>query len=309
MIIKPKVSVCMITYGHEKYILQAIEGVLMQQCDFEVELILANDCSPDLTDQVIQDILTNHPRRSWIKYFKHQQNLGMMPNFIDALKKCEGKYVALCDGDDYWTDSLKLQKQVDFLEANEEYVIHSGNAIQHSENHNLSGKSIFNVKTDNSYRLEDFLANNNLVTCTVMFRNIRFEFPIDSNKAIFGDWFLYVILLKKSSGKAYRSLELFSVYRVHNGGVMGKLNSLNFCKAHIFQILIIHKYLEIKKMNQRTLNSLNTYFLPKFRIELYEKSFLKCIHTGIYNFRLSSWSMPFRKYLSVIKQYFCHRKI
>ena len=79
---KLKVSVCMITYGQEKYIREAIEGVLMQECDFEVELILSNDCSPDRTDEIIQDIIKNHPKGCWIKYFKHESNIGMMPNFI-----------------------------------------------------------------------------------------------------------------------------------------------------------------------------------------------------------------------------------
>jgi glycosyltransferase involved in cell wall biosynthesis len=113
-----KVSVCMITYGHEKYIRDAIEGVLMQECDFEVELILANDCSPDQTDDVIQEILLNHPRGSWIKYFNHEKNLGIMPNFIFALRQCSGDYVAMCEGDDYWITKDKLQKQIDILERN-----------------------------------------------------------------------------------------------------------------------------------------------------------------------------------------------
>ena len=108
---KHKVSVVMITYGHEKFIREAIEGVLMQECDFEVELILANDCSPDQTDSVIQDIIKNHPKGCWIKYIRQENNIGMMPNFIFALKQCKGKYIALCEGDDYWTDPLKLQKQ------------------------------------------------------------------------------------------------------------------------------------------------------------------------------------------------------
>ena len=117
------VSVVMMTYGHENYIRQAIEGVLMQNCFFEVELIVANDCSTDKTDLIIKDIIQNHPRGNWIKYHHHEKNVGMMPNFIFALHQATGKYVALCDGDDYWTDPLKLQKQVGFLEENEEYVL------------------------------------------------------------------------------------------------------------------------------------------------------------------------------------------
>ena len=81
------VSVVMITYGHENYIRQAIEGVLMQECDFDIELILANDCSPDQTHEVIQDILNTHPKANIINYFKHDKNIGMMPNFLFALQK------------------------------------------------------------------------------------------------------------------------------------------------------------------------------------------------------------------------------
>ena len=102
MIQSPTVSVCMITYGHEKYIREAIEGVLMQECDFEVELILANDCSPDQTDSVIQDIMTNHPRGFWIKYIKQEVNIGMMPNFIFALQQAKGKYVIFAGSDDFY---------------------------------------------------------------------------------------------------------------------------------------------------------------------------------------------------------------
>ncbi|MBA0884754.1 glycosyltransferase [Flavobacterium undicola] len=116
----PKVSVCMITYGHENYIRQAIEGVLMQDCNFEVELILSNDCSLDQTDYIIQDILSNHPRSGWIKYFKQNKNLGIMPNFFFALEQCSGKYVAMCEGDDFWITKDKLRKQVEILEENEE---------------------------------------------------------------------------------------------------------------------------------------------------------------------------------------------
>lgn len=112
------VSVCMITYGHEKFIKQAIEGVLMQQCDFEVELIVANDCSPDNTDNVIKEILQTDKRASWIKYTRQEKNLGVTANLLFALQKCEGNYIAFCEGDDYWTDALKLQKQRDYFLSN-----------------------------------------------------------------------------------------------------------------------------------------------------------------------------------------------
>src|SRR5690606_34101688 len=119
----PLISVCMITYNHEAYIKQAIEGILMQQTNFDVELIIADDCSTDRTETIIRELIENHSENFKIKYYRHDINIGMMPNFIFSLKKCTGKYIALCEGDDYWTDPLKLQKQVDFLEGNPEYGI------------------------------------------------------------------------------------------------------------------------------------------------------------------------------------------
>ena len=117
------VSICCITYNHENFIRDAIEGFLMQQTNFDYEIIIANDCSPDNTDSFVKKYINNHPKGKLIKYFRHDKNIGVMPNFIFALKQCTGKYIALCEGDDYWTDPYKLQKQVDFLEANLDYTI------------------------------------------------------------------------------------------------------------------------------------------------------------------------------------------
>ena len=111
----------MLTYKHEKFIKQAIEGVLMQETDFEFELIIADDCSPDNTNKIVNDIIKNHSKGFKIKYFRHKKNLGVQDNGIFGLNKCKGKYIALCEGDDYWIDPLKLQKQVDFLKLNKGY--------------------------------------------------------------------------------------------------------------------------------------------------------------------------------------------
>ena len=108
----------MITYGHEKYIEEAINGVLMQECRFPIELIISNDCSPDNTNNIINNIIKNHPKSDIIRYINHEKNIGMMPNFISALRNVNSKYVAICEGDDYWIDRFKLQKQVDFMEKN-----------------------------------------------------------------------------------------------------------------------------------------------------------------------------------------------
>lgn len=170
-----KVSVVMITYGHERFIEEAINGVLMQQTDFEVELIIANDCSIDGTDAVVEKILKNHPKASWIDYTKHKINLGMMPNFVWAIEQCKGRYIALCEGDDYWTDPLKLQKQVDFLEANENYgLVHTNTTNLNQRTQKLSDR-VLGLETGKELAPKDLfyaILNSQYIvaTLTALFR-------------------------------------------------------------------------------------------------------------------------------------------
>lgn len=223
----PKVSVCMITYGHEKYIRQAIEGVLMQQCDFEVEFIVANDCSPDATGQVIKDIIKSHPRGSWIKYMRHDKNLGMMPNFIFAIQECKGEYIALCEGDDYWTDPFKLQKQVDFLENNSKYS-YCGHKSFVLEN------EIFTpvARETKEITLAVLLNKNGLNTATLVFRKSSIGiFPSFFKDIAAGDWFLQLMAIKNGDGFVLD--DFMSVYRVHSGGIWSALSDKEMCKLGV----------------------------------------------------------------------------
>lgn len=237
MKVPPTVSVCMITYGHENYISQAIEGVLMQQCDFEIELIIANDCSPDNTDAVVKDMIDNHPNGNWIRYIKHERNLGMMPNFIFALGKCTGSYVALCEGDDYWTDPFKLQKQVDFLETNLEYVMcfHKVDIL------NLDDEIVddFITNVPENHEILETLARlgNYIHTPSIVFRNIIKEFPFEFEKTPIGDYFLYMMLAEH--GKLKYLSEKMAIYRF-GSGCYSTLNEIDVMKTVIsFQILFL----------------------------------------------------------------------
>jgi glycosyltransferase involved in cell wall biosynthesis len=262
-----KVSVCMITYGHEKYIRDAIEGVLMQECDFEVELILANDCSPDSTDKVIQDILENHPRKSWIKYFKHEKNLGMMPNFIFAMQECQGKYIALCEGDDYWTDPLKLQKQVDFLEANPDYVVCYHDCAVIDGLNNLKIKSLLgNYKSD--YNGVDLKKGAWLPTLTRCFRNVVNEYPPFFKDLNCGDLFLTSIL--GAYGKAKYLDFNGATYREHTGGAWSGTSEKLKAKKMIFDYINLYKYYKDKDEDvcQFYENSLYKSFVKDFKLNI-----------------------------------------
>jgi glycosyltransferase involved in cell wall biosynthesis len=236
MKVKPIVSVCMITYGHENFIEEAIKGVSLQECNFGIELIIANDCSPDQTDEIIQRILKAQPKDFLIKYSKHEKNIGMMPNFSFALQQCKGKYVAICEGDDYWTDPLKLQKQVNFLEANPDYVLcfHPVNILK------IDGSILddfITIVPENCETIETLARLGNYIhTPSVVFRNVIKEFPLEFERSPIGDFFLYMMLAEH--GKLKYLEGKMCVYR-EGVGIWSQKNEYfrNFNTAYLHALL------------------------------------------------------------------------
>ena len=98
----PFVSICCITYNHEQFIAQALEGFVMQQTNFDFEIVISDDCSTDTTRAIIEKYKEKYPLL--FKDVSPSKNLGTMANFKQTLEACAGKYIALCEGDDYWTD-------------------------------------------------------------------------------------------------------------------------------------------------------------------------------------------------------------
>jgi len=209
----PLVSVCMITYNHEKYIAEAIEGVLMQEVDFDVELIIADDASKDNTSEIIKKYVDNHPKGNWIKYNRHRSNLGMMPNFIWALEACQGKYVALCEGDDFWNDPSKLKKQIEFLEKNTHFVLtyHPVDVLFPDGRLNKYeiGKKYIKISKGNQVDLS--LYGNFIHTPSVVFKKNFRHIPKYFKDLEVGDFFLYLFICDK--GKFSRQDFKGAVYR------------------------------------------------------------------------------------------------
>lgn len=216
---KPLVSVVMITYKHEAFIAEGIERVLMQEIDFPVELIIADDCSPDRTSEIVQGFIDTHLKGFWIKYMRHKKNKGMMPNFVWAMHGASGKYIALCEGDDYWTDPYKLQKQVDFLEANSDYTLVCSNVLVSKNNHIYPHSE--NVESNFSFTQRELSAKNIIPTVSVIFRNDRkkMESFLDNIEFYeFGDYPLWLHLLSDGS-KAMKLADATAVYRVNEQGI------------------------------------------------------------------------------------------
>jgi len=230
----PTVSVIMITYGHEKYIKEAIEGVLIQECDFEVELIIADDCSPDNTETIVNQLKNKNNNGNRINYTKHNLNKGASSNFTWALQQAKGKYIAVCEGDDYWIDPLKLQKQVDFLENNTDYSM----CFHNAKRVNLITDEVIDYipVVDRDYKIDEVFLKWLVPTASMVFKKVvADDFCIKASNVSLLNGDLILVLICCENGKIKGFSEFMSVYNVHENGVSYsriKNNKINFYKKY-----------------------------------------------------------------------------
>ena len=238
-----KVSACIITYNHENYIRECLEGAINQIIDYDYEIVISDDKSSDNTLQICLDYASKYP--NLIRILPSESNLGMIGNWIKSISNCKGEYIALCEGDDYWTDPYKLQKQVDFLEENHDYVMSFHNRFLVD---NFNKKLDFDDKYPYSKKIltqEEMICGSYAPTQTLVCLNAALkEFP--KNIRVFnGDTFIIAWL--GQFGKAYFHEDIMpSAYRIHNGGVFSQIdNSIKVFHAfHTF--LSIQKHIQPK---------------------------------------------------------------
>lgn len=265
----PLVSVAMITYGHEKMIRQSVESVLNQQCNFNVELIIADDCSPDNTPGIVLDIIQSNRNGSWIKYTRHEKNKGIQANFAWSMEQGRGKYIALLEGDDYWTDPLKLQKQIDFLENNQEFTM----ACNSSSEINEDGMEYkIARRNDDVIDLATVLKEGWFIrTASIVFRRDIIEdgFPDFFYNSYSTDYILQVMILKSGMCKYFP--EVMSAYRHHQGGVSQANQKLQverwISKIQLLETLNNYtekKYLQEIKYHQKIIKRTISYYLFRY---------------------------------------------
>lgn len=152
---KPKVSVIVLTYNHEKYIKQALESILMQQVDFDYEILIGDDCSTDHTPEILKEYQARYPEKIYLR-LRHK-NIGATKNAYELLMLARGDYLATCEGDDYWTNANKLQLQVDFLENNTQFIGCTHKFLIVDENgKKIKNQSLNWVKQKEVFTFEDF---------------------------------------------------------------------------------------------------------------------------------------------------------
>jgi glycosyltransferase involved in cell wall biosynthesis len=210
---KLDVSVIMPAYNQAKYLEQAIVSILDQQFSGTLELIVADDKSSDNTEDVVRKIKDTHPKGYQITYFRNELNLGMARNYHKALSLTQGKYVAFCEGDDYWADSGKIQKQFDFLESNPDYNTCVGRykILFEKSGSFADSRELFNISKPLS--LKNYLAFNFGHTTTFFIRN-NFKLPAWVDNWVFSvDQCL--VIYGTGDGKIKYFKDFLSVYRMH----------------------------------------------------------------------------------------------
>lgn len=243
----PLVDVAVATYNHEKYIARAIESVLAQETSFDYRLIVGDDCSSDGTQGIIREYARRHPGR--IVTLFHPERLGTAHRDrvgVKVLRLCTARYVALLDGDDFWTDPGKLQRQVDFLETHPECAACFHDAEVFYEEGAKAPQRLHGDDQKEFSTLEDLLTTGVFpITCTVMFRHDHLrELPERFFEASNPDWMLSV--LAAEHGTIGYIAEVMAAYRVHGGGVWSGIDALRRTRQHIKSYETIDAHLGFK---------------------------------------------------------------
>lgn len=222
---EPLVSVCCVTYNHARFIRDALEGFLMQEADFPFEVIVHDDCSTDGTTELLREYEARFPGRLRVMYEEENQFSKGKKMFALTFAEARGKYVALCEGDDYWTDPRKLARQAALMEAHPEYAFsfHPARWLDHQ------GAEVVERKfappfVRESYTIDDLLEQGNFIpTCSTMFRGeLLRDYPAWMYRTSYGDVALY--LYAATRGRIGFVGEPMAAYRFHGAGAWGGQN-------------------------------------------------------------------------------------
>lgn len=237
---RPKVSILLITYNHEKYIAQAIESILMQETEYSYEINVIEDCSTDRTQEIVMRYVTSHPHI--VKPFFNKKNIGFkvtQKNFYRGFQTLTGDYLAILEGDDYWSSPHKMQTQVSFLEANPDFAISAHNTLKVYEDGSKPPHRFlhFGQQPDatiqEAVRLRSFYHTTGLI-----YRNVFKGVP---PKKFRNPWScdIFIFIAHAQFGKIRHIDEDMAVYRAHDGG---RFSNMSLLDAWMFNIGGLRRY-------------------------------------------------------------------
>lgn len=318
MEIKPMVSVVVVTYQHSKYIEQCLDSILAQETTFPFEVILSEDESTDGTREICIDYANKYPsiirlflrRREDVIYIKGKAT-GRY-NFVEGLKAARGKYIALCEGDDYWNDPNKLQIQFDFLENHKEYVI-SGHSVTAIDKNNKAICELPGLDRRKDFSKEELMAGKQIVTLSMFFRNILSDFPVEFYKSLNGDTFLVSLLGHYGKSKYHDDIKS-GIYRLHHGGMWTSTvdqRRIDYKRSTFMQLYYYHKKIKneevLLELSKKFYGSSHNLIFLYISNKKYVKSiscFFNTLIFSINNKHYKNTSRLLYFYLRKIKQHF-----
>lgn len=205
-----KLSVFVVTYNQEQYIRQCLESIAMQKVNFDYEVIIGDDCSTDGTGAICDEYAAKYPQ---IQVYHHPQNLGLLKNWEFVMNKCKGKYIALIEGDDYWIDENKLQRQVDWLDTHPEYTLTFTRAeIQYENGAEVGQEKDLPNLAEREYSVFEICKNFVVLSSSTVIRNVL-QPIFYSDQLLYADTYTFIELCKR--GKAYCFGVPTVKYRIH----------------------------------------------------------------------------------------------
>ena len=241
----PLASISCATYNHEPFIRQCLDHLLAQKTNFPFEIVIHDDASTDGTKEIVAAYALKYPDI----IFPYYQNENQYSKGVRGLQsrynypRCRGRYIAICEGDDYWPDPLKLQQQVDFLESHEEYVLTFHDFSVVDEKSQVIDESPLPNRNQRDASSEDLILGRLLtMTVTLCFRNVIEAFPPEKNKVTNGDTFLISMLGHYGKGKWMGNVIEKAMYRSHAGGIWSMVNSDDKLPVRVNTYYWLYKY-------------------------------------------------------------------
>lgn len=211
---KPLISIVCLTYNHASFLSEAVNGFLIQETTFPFEIVFHDDASTDETQALILELKERYPEI--VRFVFQEKNIYSAAGnvLLHAIAACKGKYIAFCEGDDYWVDPRKLEKQASFLENNPTYVVTYSDCQPFDESGDVSFDFGGARRDLSPQELKEAPA---IFTLTACFRNLL-KIPPEAAMAKYGDLFMWSLLGHFGGGKYLPDIEK-SRYRLHAGGV------------------------------------------------------------------------------------------
>jgi glycosyltransferase involved in cell wall biosynthesis len=240
-----KLSVMMITYNHENFIAQALNSILTQRVNFDYEIVVGEDHSTDGTREILMDFHQRHPQR--IVPLLREKNMGAVHNMGATLVVCRGTYIALLEGDDYWTDPYKLQKQVDFLDSNPTSAM-CCHRVQLLDPTGQEHIDVHPTRAAGAYTIENLLSENFVPACSAMLRReLIGSLPPWHSELAMGDWPLFALV--SSKGGIQLMDEIMAVYRVHQGGIWSSRSRVSRMREISRTLEVLDKHFRFRYTN------------------------------------------------------------